>query len=290
MINFSSLHPAVLFLYFLSVMLVSMFTSNPIIGILSLIGAAAFVFVRKKGKVGFKAYILIFILISVTNPLFSHKGETTLFFFNGNPVTLEAFLYGVNTAVILIAVILWFSGFNSIMTEDKLLFLFGKAAPKITLLISSALRFIPLLKNQADKIRASSKAMGSYSSDKWLDKLKATAGVYSVLITWALENAIDTGASMKARGYGLKGRTHYSVYKFTKNDAFYLIMIAVLDTAVIIGLSLGELDFSFYPRLPDITPAVWGVAAFTAFALLALLPAIDALKEELGWKYYRSKI
>lgn len=67
---------------------------------------------------------------------------------NGNPITLEAILYGVFIGAMLIAVMYWFSCFNYIMTSDKLLLL-GNVSPKISLVISSALRFIPLLKVQA---------------------------------------------------------------------------------------------------------------------------------------------
>ena len=52
--------------------------------------------VRKKAilsDMGF--YLPLFLLVAVTNPLFSHNGVTPLFFMNGNPVTLEAVVYGV---------------------------------------------------------------------------------------------------------------------------------------------------------------------------------------------------
>ncbi len=40
----------------------------------------------------------------------------------------------------------------------------------------------------------------------------------SILVTWALENAIDTADSMKDRGYVLPGRTAFSIYRFDRRD------------------------------------------------------------------------
>lgn len=50
----------------------------------------------------------------------------------------------------------------------------------------------------------------------------------SILVTWALENAIETSDSMRSRGYGLKGRTAFSIYKFTKKDKGLLAVMAAL--------------------------------------------------------------
>jgi len=279
--RFSSLHPVVAALYFMSVLAITMFAANPILLVIALLGGILFFIkaqrhIRVFKELGF--YLLLFVLVSLTNPLFSHNGLTPLFFLNGNPITLEAVLYGADIAVMLIAVMYWFKCFSLVMTEDKLLFLFGKISPKISLLISSALRFVPLLKTQAAKIQQSQKAMGLYASDVWTDKLRGTVRVYSALITWALENAIDTGSSMKARGYGLKGRSHYSLYTFRKSDFLFLVMIVVLDIIIITIMSSGQLEFSFYPSLSVAPITINNFLAIVAFAILSLMPFIIEVK------------
>lgn len=293
MSGFYKLHPAAALCYFLSVMLITMFSANPVLTGLSLLGGILF-FAAIHRNAGFYKdlgfYLVLFILISVTNPLFSHNGVTPLFFLNGNPVTLEAVLYGVDIAVMIIAVVYWFKCWNIIMGEDKLLYLFGRCSPKIALLLSSALRFVPLLKKQAQKIRQAQKAMGLYADDTWLNKLKAVIRVYSALITWALESAIDTGSSMKARGYGLKGRTHYSLFRFKLSDAVFLAATLVIDVIVIWVLAEGGLQISFYPYISAAPVSVHGIAAVAAFGLLSMLPFILEVKEDLQWKYYKSKI
>ena len=81
--GFSCLNPRVLTAYFLSVLLISMFIWNPVIQIISLLGGLLFLSTLTNVKefisdIGF--YIILFMLITVTNPLFSHNGETPLFF------------------------------------------------------------------------------------------------------------------------------------------------------------------------------------------------------------------
>ncbi len=39
------------------------------------------------------------------------------------------------------------------------------------------------------------------------------------MVTWSLENAIETADSMRARGYGLPGRTSFSIYRFDSRDS-----------------------------------------------------------------------
>lgn len=291
--SLSSCHPIVSLFYFLSVFVLTMFISNPLLLITALSGSILFfISVQKDIRISreFGFSFVLFIIISLTNPLFSHNGVTALFFLNGNPVTLEAILYGVNIAVMLTAVIYWFKCFSIVITSDKIIYLFGKLSPKISLLISTAFRFIPLFKIQSQKIRQSQKSMGLYATDSWIDKLKGTARVYSSLITWAFENAIDTGSSMKARGYGLKGRSHYSLFRFRKSDAVIFLLIAILDSIVIFVMSMGYLDFVFYPEITITAINAYNVTACLMFALLSFLPFILEVREGLLWKYYRSKI
>ena len=99
---FANYHPAVLLLYFLSVLLVGMFVTNPVLQLTMLLGAVLFYLMlpHRSGGAGF--YVPMFLLVAVTNPLFSHNGVTPLFYLNGNPVTLEAFVYGAAIAVMVV--------------------------------------------------------------------------------------------------------------------------------------------------------------------------------------------
>ena len=132
--------------------------------------------------------------------------------------------------------------------------------------------------------------MGIYSADNWLDKLRGTLRVYSSLFNWSIENAVDTGLSMKARGYGLKGRIYFSQYCFKKDDAILLVTNVVLITTYVCFLSCGYLDFQFYPYIVANDWSADSIVPIVIYAILAFSPCIFEIKEVVQWKYYESKI
>ena len=139
-------------------------------------------------------------------------------------------------------------------------------------------------------MRAAQTAVGVYDDPDWLHRTKSTMTTWSALTTWSLEHAIDAGAAMKARGYGLPGRTTYRTCHFTMTDAACIIGILALDAVVITALAAGDFDISYYPSIvtsPLNGRAVAGTIAYTA---LALTPLFAFLKEEIRWSFYRSKM
>jgi energy-coupling factor transport system permease protein len=111
--------------------------------------------------------------------------------------------------------------------------------------------------------------------------------ILSILITWALENAVETAESMKNRGYGTRKRTAFSIFRFCKRDFFALAYIAVCAVIVIIGVAFGAVYFRFFPTLRF---SGGGFLVYAAFFAQCALPVILNLKEDLTWKRIKSKI
>lgn len=290
---FKKFHPLSLMTYFLCMMLISMFLQHPIISALALLGGIAYCITltsRQEKISDIKFYIPLFLLITVTNPLFSHNGATPLFFMNGNAVTLEAIICGADMAVMLTAVILWCKAYSFVFTTDKFIYLFGRAIPKLSLVLSMALRYIPMLKRQAKKVRKAQKAMGFYTSKSYADRFRLSMRVYSSLVGWSLENAVETSKSMRARGYGAKRRTSYHSFRFKVADLAVILLSLLSVTAVIIGSAIGMLRFFYYPKITDIDFSPFAVVCYAVFAAAAFLPFILETVENIKWKYYRSKI
>lgn len=290
---FSNVHPTVLMLYFLSVLSVSMFSSNPVLSVTALLGGIFFCAILQKrseipGNLGF--YIPLFLLVAVTNPLFSHNGVTPLFFLNGNPVTLEAFAYGVAISVTVIGVMLWCKCYSEVMTSDKFLYLFGKVIPKLGLVLSMALRFIPMFKRQMKKVRSVQKTMGLYSARGVVDKIRSNGRVFLSMIAWSLENAMETASSMRARGYGKGKRTDFSLFRFTTRDGILLIVSVFLVGVSVVGMATRVTAFTFYPRISILYLSPFSVTVYVAFGILSFLPFALEVKEAIVWTYYRSKI
>ena len=286
--SFENSNPIVITLYFLSVIGILMFSQNPILLLLGFLGSFFYTLIRSRRIPVF--YLFLFILLTLANPLMSHNGKTVLFVINDSPITLEALVYGAVSAGILITVLCLFRIFSEIMTRDKLLYVFGSLSPKLALILSMGLRYVPLFRERAKKISESQLALGLYKEENIFDKIKSDLRVFSILITWALENGITTADSMSARGYGKRRRTYFSLFKFRKSDAILLILTILCSALTLVGMAMGTLDFIFYPTLKFVNLAPLGVAAYTAYGLLSVLPIILETEERLRWKYLQSKI
>ena len=288
--HFGQYHPLSLLVYFLSELLIAMFVTNPVIQLSALLGGTLFcatLVPRRELGANLGFYIPMMLLVAVTNPLFSHNGVTPLFFLNGNPVTLEAILYGVSIAVMVVGVMLWCKCYSEVMTGDKFLYLFGRAAPKLSLVLSMTLRFVPLLRRQMHKVSAAQKAMGLYSGSGIVARAQSAMRVFTAMIAWSFENAMDTAASMKARGYG---RTQFSLFRFRASDAALLTVCAALLGTVAAGAAVGAVTFYFYPRITPLPAATGAVTVYAAFGMLSALPFILEVKEALVWRFCVSKI
>ena len=289
--SFQNCNPIVITVYFLSVIGILMFSQNPILLLLGFIGA--FFYILMRSRVSVKShlfYFLLFTVLTLINPLMSHNGMTVLFVVNDSPITLEALVYGVVNAGILITMLYLFRTFSEIMTRDKLLYVFGSLSPKLALVLSMGLRYVTLFRERTTKISESQKALGLYKEDNILDKMKSDLRIFSILITWALENGITTADSMAARGYGRCRRTYFTLFKFRKSDVLLLILTILCSMLTIIGMAFGTLDFIFYPtlNLESFTPL--GIVAYVGYGILAVLPIILETEERLKWKYLQSKI
>ena len=68
------------------------------------------------------------------------------------------------------------------------------------------LRFVPKFKAQFRVVSNAQKCVGrDVSNGKLLERIRHGIRILSIMVTWALENAIETADSMRSRGYGLKG-------------------------------------------------------------------------------------
>lgn len=291
--GFASLNPRVLALYFLSVLLITMFMWNPAIQIISLLGSLLLLSTLTSAKEMLSDicfYAVLILLIIAVNLMFSHNGETPMFFLNGNPITFEALLYGAEAGVMIVSVIAWCKCLSRIITTDKFQYIFGGVAPEVMLILSMALRFIPLFKRQYKRVSNAQKAMGIYSQESRADKLKGGVWTLSALTSWSLENAVETGNAMKARGYGLKPRSHYAIFKFGINDFLIALIVIAFTVVVLISSSLGKLDFYFYPNISGFDLSYLSITAYISFGVLTLMPYFIETKEDIKWKFYISRI
>lgn len=284
-IGFKSLHPITSFIFFLFSFSVCLISSNPYLIAICFITGVLYCF-KLQGK-RCLSYLIKFILpfiilITVFNGFINHYGITVLFVLkDGNNFTLEALVYGFVSAVKIANMLLWLECFNEIITSEKIIFLFGRLSPRIALILSMVLRFIPLIRSQSKEIIKAEKGIGNSNYTNIFDKLKRALRRISVLISWTLEKGIDTSDSMRARGYGLRGRTSYNSYIFSIKDWASSLVFAFSFVLLIITIEKLEAFYNPVIITPDMDLLLF--VLLMLFAIVLLSPVFLDIWEERRW-------
>lgn len=288
--GFESFNPIAIAVWFLCAAGIAMFSMNPIILTASFSGAVLFLLINHKNN-GAKFHLftlLLFIIMVIVNPVFNHNGGTVLFIMNDLPVTLEALIYGIFAALMIVSVIYHFRNFSDIMTEDKLLYIFGGLSPGLSLVLSMALRYIPLMSRQIKKTENTQRALGLYKEDNIIDKIKGRLLIFGIIVTWSLENGIITADSMTARGYGTGKRSRYSLFRWRKGDVLLVAFTAVLFLLTIFCLQGTVCEYYPFFSLSELT--VKNLTAYISYGILLFIPIFIEIKEAIKWKCLKSKI
>lgn len=282
--------PIAVCVYFAAVIGCVMFTDDPILILSALIGGSLYCVAAKRQRGHMWFYVLMFLIMTLINPIFSHNGMTVLFFVNDTPITLEATVYGAVRAICIVTSLYLFMIFSDIMTRDKLLYVLGRLSPQAALVMSMSIRYVALLRDRAKKIKDAQRAIGLYADGDIFCRIKGDLRVFSILVTWALENGITTADSMEARGYGSGKRTYYSMFRMRADDVIFMILSLFCLSLVIAASVMGKIEFRFYPKLSMMGPSYLGMAAYSAFFALCVTPAFIEVKERIKWTYLRSRI
>lgn len=286
--SFAELHPLNNLLYFAFVIGFSLALRHPLAQGISLICAAAYcVSIDGKGSVRFllKWCLPMVLLTAFINPAFNHAGTTILTYLgNGNPLTLESILYGLSAGALLATMLLWFSSFNRIMTSDKFIYLFGRLIPAMSLVLSMSLRFVPRFKNQLAAVTEAQRSIGrDVSAGSLWQRARVAVRILSILITWALENAIETADSMKSRGYGLRGRTAFSLYQFDKRDADLLRLFLFCGLLLLGGIRTGAFGFRYFPNIRSAALDGATLPFYAVYTAFCMIPILFNIREERRW-------
>lgn len=291
--GFTNYHPIILFLYYVAIVSMTMFILHPVVLSVSFAGAlffyATITSVRTLWK-EMQIFLGLLVLIAGTNPLFVHRGETVLFYVNQSPITAEAFFYGIFIAMMLVAVIFWSKAFSLLITSDKFMYLFGGAMPKLSLVLTMALKFISQFKKQMKDVQKTQRTLGLYTSNRIKDRIFSGIRIFYSMIAWSLENAVEQGDAMKAKGYGLKGRTHFSLFSWQIRDTVVFAILALFVIGILVVQANDGYYFQFYPTVTN-----WSVTSFEIGKSMLIIgfvsfPSLVEIKENIQWKFAKSKM
>ena len=276
------------FLYFGLVIAFTMFLMHPVSLAISLVSALVYA-VYLNGRRAVRASLLYLLpmmaVAALVNPAFNHKGATILTYLpSGNPLTLESILYGVAAAAMLAAVITWFSCYTAVMTSDKFVYLFGRIIPALSLVLSMALRFVPKFKAQFQTVSEAQRCVGrDVSNGGVIQRLRNGITILSIMVTWSLENAIETADSMKSRGYGLPGRTAFSIYRFDSRDRAALVWLLYCGFFLFCGGMAKGFYWRYYPTAKGVPLTPLTVSLQLVYLALCLTPVILNMRADWAW-------
>lgn len=290
------IHPAVGFFYIAAVLVITMITMNPYLLAISCI-TSIIVMGYLKGLSELRKNIVpdisVIIFTVGIQPVFSGSGKTVLYYVNDRAVYLEGYIYGLVIAMLLITVFNWCTVMRILMDSEKWMYLIGRLSPALAMMITMILRFIPLMRQRYRVIHEGQVGMGrynnTYSKKKnvlyafmgFIEKIRHRIKEISILISWSLENSIETSDSMESRGYGLKGRTSYHRYILKKTDIIQMILIAGAFAYVLVPVLLRQFRAYYLPRVYIESVSVWHVIVMVVYIVLAVFPVVFYKKSDI---------
>ncbi|MGN0998299.1 MAG: energy-coupling factor transporter transmembrane component T family protein [Faecousia sp.] len=196
---------------------------------------------------GMKPLLFILIFTGILN-LFFTTGEKVLVSFLGITVYWE----GLTRAIFMLLRILMLitgtflltyttspialtDGLESLLSPLKKLHV---PVHELSMMMCIALRFIPTLIEETDKIMSAQKARGAdFESGKLMDRVKALVPILVPLFISAFRRADELATAMECRCYhGGDGRTKMKLLRYNRLD-YFAFGVAVLMIAAIVALS-----------------------------------------------------
>ena len=192
-----------------------------------------------------KAIIFLLIFTAILN-LFFHGGERLLVQWGIIKIYLEGVIFTVFFVLRLFLLVMGSAlltltttpveltdGIESLLTPLKWI---RFPVHELALIMSIALRFIPTLIDETNRIISAQKARGAdFESGNIFKRIKAVVPILIPLLISAFRRAEELGDAMDARCYsGSKNRTKYKKLKFGWRDAIIVLVFAALITGVVL--------------------------------------------------------
>jgi len=199
---------------------------------------------------GMKPLVIILVFTGLLNLLFT-PGEKVVLSFWRITVTLE----GITRAVFMVARILMLISGTFLLTyttspislTDGLESLLGPLKKlnlpvhELSMMMCIALRFIPTLIEETDKIISAQKARGAdFENGKLIERVKALVPILVPLFISAFRRADELATAMECRCYqGGDGRTKMKLLRFKRFDYTTFLLLIVLLAIVILVAGWG---------------------------------------------------
>lgn len=188
----------------------------------------------------------VIILLTLSVHVFNGQGTTVLWQWKFLTVTQEGIIMGVKMSLRLVLLLmmsslLTFTTSPIVLTDGIEALLkpfrrFGVPAHELAMMMTIALRFIPTLLEETDRIMKAQQARGAdFSSGNLLHRAKSMLPILIPLFISAFRRADELALAMEARCYrGGEGRTRMHQLLYTHADGFAIC--AVLGLTLVMAL------------------------------------------------------
>lgn len=194
---------------------------------------------------GLKPVLLLVFVTFLLHLIFQQDGEVL---YSLGPVTIykEGLKTGTFIAIRLISIVTVTSlltltttpmeltnAFAALLTPLKKI---GLPAHELAFMMSLALRFIPTLLEEAEKIIKAQTARGvDFSSGTLKERTKALASILLPLLISAFRRTEELAYAMEARGYrGGEGRTSLYVFRWQRKDTMLLMIVFIFASLLFV--------------------------------------------------------
>ena len=194
---------------------------------------------------GLKPLRIILLFTFILN-LFFTEGSTVLLEVWKIRITLEAVMraafYSLRLEFLVLGTSILTLTTSPVALSDALEILLGPLkkihfpAHELAMMMTIALRFIPTLLDETDKIMKAQMARGAdFESGNLISRAKAMVPLLVPLFVSAFRRAGDLAMAMESRCYhGGEGRTRFRVLKFSKDDVIASLVMALLLALIIL--------------------------------------------------------
>ncbi|MBE6050746.1 MAG: energy-coupling factor transporter transmembrane protein EcfT [Clostridium sp.] len=286
--RFDSYHPMINLIYFISIIIFTIKFNHPIFILIAYLSS----FVYSVKLKGIKTLIFnlclipLVLLYAAWYSYYNHFGITSLSVnIIGNNITLESIMFGLARGMIIATIIMIFTCIFEIFSSDKLVYILGRISPKGSLYLSILFRAIPRIKEVTRRINIAQSGIGrGLNQGNILRRFINRIRICSIVVTWIIDNFIESVRSMKSRGYSLKGRTAFSIYRFDNRDRSFIITIFMCLTIILMATAFNQTSIYYNPRIVinRITPASY--IFYLTYAFFFLLPMVLQIKGELKFR------
>lgn len=194
---------------------------------------------------GMKAVFVIIVITAILNLFYNSTGTLLVHFWR-----LSIYTGGVRTAALMVLRIMMLISGTFLLTyttsplqlTDGIESLLGPLKKlhlpihELAMMMSIALRFIPTLIEETDKIMSAQKARGAdFESGNLIQKAKALVPLLVPLFVSAFRRADELATAMECRCYhGDSGRTRMKKLTYQRRDGVALLLGALVLAAVIV--------------------------------------------------------